>query len=121
MLAPAQVVKVEDLPLEMRQELDAGSCRAIGSDAAAAAPVPVPAAAHRGGWRLDRSSLIAEVERRLQAVCPTSWIRWRAISRRRSFARRSKHTHGRRIDAATRLGVGRNTITRKIQELQLED
>ena len=32
-----------------------------------------------------------------------------------------KHTHGRRIDAATRLGVGRNTITRKIQELQLED
>ena len=32
-----------------------------------------------------------------------------------------RHTHGRRIDAATRLGVGRNTITRKIQELQLED
>jgi two-component system nitrogen regulation response regulator GlnG len=32
-----------------------------------------------------------------------------------------KHTHGRRIDAATRLGVGRNTITRKIQDLRLED
>ena len=32
-----------------------------------------------------------------------------------------KHTHGRRIDAATRLGVGRNTITRKIQELKLEE
>jgi two-component system nitrogen regulation response regulator GlnG len=32
-----------------------------------------------------------------------------------------KHTHGRRIDAATRLGVGRNTITRKIQDLGLED
>jgi two-component system nitrogen regulation response regulator GlnG len=32
-----------------------------------------------------------------------------------------KHTHGRRIEAASKLGVGRNTITRKIQELGLED
>jgi two-component system, NtrC family, nitrogen regulation response regulator GlnG len=31
-----------------------------------------------------------------------------------------RHTHGRRIDAAAKLGVGRNTITRKIQELGLE-
>ena len=30
-------------------------------------------------------------------------------------------THGRRIEAATKLGVGRNTITRKIQELKLEE
>ena len=29
-------------------------------------------------------------------------------------------THGRRIEAAHRLGIGRNTITRKIQELGLE-
>jgi two-component system nitrogen regulation response regulator GlnG len=28
-----------------------------------------------------------------------------------------KHTHGRKNDAAVRLGIGRNTITRKIQEL----
>jgi two-component system nitrogen regulation response regulator GlnG len=32
-----------------------------------------------------------------------------------------RHTRGRRIDAALRLGIGRNTITRKIQELRLED
>lgn len=30
------------------------------------------------------------------------------------------HTHGRRIEAAQRLGIGRNTITRKVQELGLE-
>jgi two-component system nitrogen regulation response regulator GlnG len=30
-------------------------------------------------------------------------------------------TRGRRIEAAQRLGIGRNTITRKIQELGLED
>ncbi len=29
-------------------------------------------------------------------------------------------THGRRMEAAQRLGIGRNTITRKIQELGLE-
>ena len=32
-----------------------------------------------------------------------------------------QHTRGRRIDAALRLGIGRNTITRKIQELRLDD
>ena len=30
------------------------------------------------------------------------------------------NTRGRRIEAAQKLGIGRNTITRKIQELNLE-
>ena len=30
-------------------------------------------------------------------------------------------TRGRRIEAAQKLGIGRNTITRKIQELGLDD
>jgi two-component system nitrogen regulation response regulator GlnG len=30
------------------------------------------------------------------------------------------HTGGRRIEAATMLGMGRNTLTRKIQELGIE-
>jgi two-component system nitrogen regulation response regulator GlnG len=30
------------------------------------------------------------------------------------------HVRGRRIEAALRLGLGRNTITRKIRELKLE-
>jgi len=29
-------------------------------------------------------------------------------------------TRGRKVEAATRLGIGRNTITRKLQELQIE-
>jgi two-component system nitrogen regulation response regulator GlnG len=32
-----------------------------------------------------------------------------------------RHTRGRRIDAALRLGIGRNTITRKIQDLRLDE
>ncbi len=31
------------------------------------------------------------------------------------------HTHGRKTDAAVKLGIGRNTITRKIQELHISD
>jgi two-component system nitrogen regulation response regulator GlnG len=31
------------------------------------------------------------------------------------------HTRGRRIEAAQRLGIGRNTITRKIQELNIKE
>ncbi len=32
-----------------------------------------------------------------------------------------QHTRGRRIEAALRLGIGRNTITRKIQDLHIEE
>ena len=37
------------------------------------------------------------------------------------IARALVHTGGRRIEAANLLGIGRNTITRKIAELRLED
>ncbi len=30
------------------------------------------------------------------------------------------HTGGRRIEAATLLGIGRNTLTRKVQELKID-
>jgi len=30
------------------------------------------------------------------------------------------HVRGRRIEAAARLGLGRNTITRKVRELKLD-
>ena len=30
-------------------------------------------------------------------------------------------THGRRVEAAYKLGVGRNTLTRKVQELGLSE
>ncbi|WP_448684114.1 helix-turn-helix domain-containing protein [Delftia acidovorans] len=30
-------------------------------------------------------------------------------------------THGRRVEAAQRLGIGRNTITRKLQELGMDE
>ncbi len=37
------------------------------------------------------------------------------------IAQALKHTAGRKIEAALLLGLGRNTLTRKVQELGLED
>ena len=48
---------------------------------------------------------------------------WDALSRRfeaRLIKAALASTRGRRIEAAQKLGIGRNTITRKIQELGLE-
>jgi len=69
-------------------------------------------------WTLQ---LVAEVERRLQEGVPDVMDALARDFEAAVIRTALRHTHGRRIDAATRLGVGRNTITRKIQELQLED
>src|SRR5690606_29028568 len=48
---------------------------------------------------------------------------WDALTRRfesRLIRTALAATHGRRMEAAQRLGIGRNTITRKIQELGLD-
>jgi two-component system nitrogen regulation response regulator GlnG len=123
-LAPAQVVKVEDLPLEMRQDPPAALAplaEAAAPGAAAAAPqsagalAPVSAG---GDWT---APLAIEVERRLHAGMPDVMDSLSRDFEAAVIRTALRITHGRRIDAATRLGVGRNTITRKIQELQLED
>jgi two-component system nitrogen regulation response regulator GlnG len=62
-----------------------------------------------------------EARRRLEASEPDVW---EALTRQ--FEGRLIHaaldiTRGRRIEAAQKLGIGRNTITRKIQELGLDD
>jgi two-component system nitrogen regulation response regulator GlnG len=120
-LAPAQVVKVEDLPLELREP----SVAPAPPPAAAEAPEPVrtaapaPAAATPAN---DWAGLLGqEVERRLRSGEQDLMD---AITRRFEatvIGTALRLTHGRRIEAATKLGLGRNTITRKIQELRLEE
>jgi two-component system nitrogen regulation response regulator GlnG len=92
-----------------------GGTAALPSNAAEAAPTT-----HGGlasSWLAD---LEREARRRLQAGDPDVWD---ALSR--EFEGRLIHTalemtRGRRIEAAQKLGIGRNTITRKIQELGLD-
>jgi two-component system nitrogen regulation response regulator GlnG len=81
-------------------------------------PLPVAAAsAPAPTWLHD---LEREARRRLEANEPEVWD---ALTRQ--FEACLIHaaldiTRGRRIEAAQRLGIGRNTITRKIQELGLD-
>jgi two-component system nitrogen regulation response regulator GlnG len=117
-LAPAQVVKVEDLPLELREPAAAPAPVAV-ADGAEPARAASPAAAAPGG---DWVGLLGqEVERRLRSGEQDLMD---AITRRFEatvIGTALRLTHGRRIEAATKLGLGRNTITRKIQELRLEE
>ena len=69
-------------------------------------------------WLVD---LERETRSMLEAGVPEVWD---ALTRR--FEAQLIHTaleitRGRRIEAAQKLGIGRNTITRKIQELGLDD
>jgi two-component system, NtrC family, nitrogen regulation response regulator GlnG len=124
-LAPAQVVKVDDLPLEIRSETAAGAMLAPPAapvsptaPATVSASIAAVAAPSATDWL---ALLVEEVSRRLAAgereVMDELGRQFEAAVIRTAL----KHTHGRRIEAASRLGVGRNTITRKIQELGLED
>ncbi|MEG0820415.1 MAG: nitrogen regulation protein NR(I) [Burkholderiaceae bacterium] len=117
-MAPAQGVKVEDLPLELRQESPAPAESATaGAVLVAAGHAPLAPSAAAGDWI---GPLVLDVARRLAAGEPELM---EALTRQFEAAVLTtalKHTHGRRIEAATKLGVGRNTITRKAQELGLE-
>jgi two-component system nitrogen regulation response regulator GlnG len=129
-MAPSQLVEAKDLPPELLAR-DAPAARppaAAPADGArplytAAAPPtatgtpPAEGPAH-GSWLGD---LQREARGLLEAGVPDVWD---TLSRK--FEAQMIHTalevtRGRRIEAAQKLGIGRNTITRKIQELGLDD
>jgi len=94
-MAPTQVIEVGDLPAELRDE--------------------APAA--ESDWL---SALGQEVERMLArgelSIMESLATRFEKTLISKALA----HTGGRRIEAANLLGIGRNTITRKIAELGLD-
>jgi len=99
-MAAGQTIGVTDLPAEVRGE---------------GAAAPAGAAAD---WV---AALEQEVERRL-ARGETGVLDQLARQFERTLIVRAlARTGGRRIEAATLLGMGRNTITRKIQELGIRD
>jgi len=95
-MAPGQAIGIADLPAEFRGE------------PASASLAPAP------DWI---AALEQEVERRL-ARGETGVLDQLSRQFERSLISKAlARTGGRRIEAATLLGMGRNTITRKIQEL----
>jgi two-component system nitrogen regulation response regulator GlnG len=96
-MAPGQTVDVGDLPPELREDAADGA----EADWTAALQRHVEKSLMRG-----ESNIMDVLSREFEKVL---------------IARALVHTGGRRIEAANLLGIGRNTITRKIAELRLED
>ncbi|HKT64525.1 nitrogen regulation protein NR(I) [Burkholderia sp. 22313] len=141
-MAPAQTVEIKDLPPDLVPAGAPVGATAEGADmhagtgvgAAEGAPVPVVAgampltaapvaAAPNGapaGYPMWESGLRTEVARLLREnsadVMDELARRFEAAVIREAL----DFTRGRKVEAAERLGIGRNTITRKIQELHLE-
>lgn len=95
-MAPGQTIDVNDLPPEIRDSGRSGD-----------------AAEWRGALENLVSSKLARGE---TGIIEQLTHEFEAALITRSLA----HTGGRRIEAATLLGLGRNTLTRKIQELGLD-
>ncbi len=97
-MTPSQMIEIADLPPEWRGGENLAS---TATDWTAALAAEAGAALQRGDEGI-MDKLVIQFERTLilQAL---------------------QHTNGRRIEAATLLGLGRNTLTRKIQELKLDD
>lgn len=100
-MTPSQVVEIADLPSEWRGQVAGAAALARGHDDWCSALADTAAQALQRGDERIMDTLTQQFERTLilQAL---------------------QHTHGRRIEAAILLGIGRNTLTRKIQELGLE-
>jgi two-component system nitrogen regulation response regulator GlnG len=130
-MAPGQTVEIKDLPVE----LTAGMVAPLNSTSSSHQPIaslaePIAAETNHVAapplmlTQDDRSNWImlleTEAARMLSAGKPEVMD---ALGRQFESAlikTALRHTHGRKNDAAIRLGIGRNTITRKIQELGIE-
>jgi two-component system nitrogen regulation response regulator GlnG len=122
-MAPSQVVEPKDLPDELQPGyVAAPSAASVASAPVAAAPA-VPAAvapvstSSGEGWLAD---MAADARARLLAGEPEVWDALTKRFEAQLILTALDITRGRRIEAAQKLGIGRNTITRKIQELGLD-
>ncbi len=129
-MAPAQVIEAKDLPPEVA--VDEILIPASPAPLAPVAPVAVPTAtvvhtavaveaatAHTPqAWE---QGLIEEANALLATDRTDVWDVLTARFESCLIHSALAATRGRRIEAAQKLGIGRNTITRKIQELGLEE
>jgi two-component system nitrogen regulation response regulator GlnG len=119
-MAPAQVIEPKDLPPDIAPGSEGIAPAKPALPAVAARPQEAAAAtpaAPASGWE---SGLEAEALELLAAGRHDVWEQLTKRFESRLILTALANTRGRRIEAAQKLGIGRNTITRKIQELGLE-
>jgi len=139
-MAPAQLIEAKDLPPEVMaaaagpqvQAADAapGATAAPAQAATQLSPsperetAPASTAPEAAEGLVGASSWESGLEIEAQALLAAGRTDvWDVLSRRfesRLILTALANTRGRRIEAAQKLGIGRNTITRKIQELGIE-
>ncbi len=96
-MTPTQQIEIADLPQEWRE---VASMAEAGVDWRSALKQQVTLALQRG-----EHDILENLSKQFEATLITQAL---------------QHTGGRRIEAATLLGMGRNTLTRKIHELGLD-
>jgi two-component system nitrogen regulation response regulator GlnG len=116
-MAPGQTVEVKDLPLELSEGQAAAAVAEHALPLHHGTVLSAPAAASPDGWlsllELQAASMLAAGQQEVMDVLGRQF--------ESSLIRTAlKFTHGRKNDAAVRLGIGRNTITRKIAELGID-
>lgn len=141
-MAPAQTIEAKDLPPGLQSiATPAAAPVAVAAQAVESFADPIPERSVQGESAALASVQPVELTTAATAATPAGWLAdLEAESRRlllagesgvwdtltRQFEAQLIHTalditRGRRIEAAQKLGIGRNTITRKIQELGLDD
>jgi two-component system nitrogen regulation response regulator GlnG len=117
-MAPGQMVEVKDLPRDAGHESTA-SVGAPVPDAAAPGPLPTPLTMPptpddwTGLLALQAAGMLSAGNHELMDVLGRQF-------ESALIKAALKFTNGRKNDAAQRLGIGRNTITRKIAELGID-
>ncbi len=145
-MAPAQVIEAKDLPPEVLGAVPEPGRAPVTVDSGTAPqrPLSVPAELPRSAAadvsHAGAAVPLAEAGSPLAAANGSTWETgleaeamallatgrsdvWDVLTRRfesKLIQTALLSTRGRRIEAAQKLGIGRNTITRKIQELNLE-
>jgi two-component system nitrogen regulation response regulator GlnG len=128
-MAPAQLIEPKDLPPEVAPSAaEAARAAAVPvADGARTAPVAADAAIAAGPLsagampqRAWEAGLEAEAMELLASGRHDVWEELTKRFESKLILTALTNTRGRRIEAAQKLGIGRNTITRKIQELGLE-
>ena len=134
-MAPAQMIEAKDLPPEVAAVAAASAAPptiattaqapsepvAVATEPSHPSPLAAPSAAPvsaPGHWL---GGLEQDARRLLQAGDPQVWDTLTLQFEAQLIRTALELTRGRRIEAAQKLGIGRNTITRKIQELGLDD
>ena len=124
-MAPGQIIDRNDLPPEIRAvergvgaAADAVVRPAAPVSAARATALPAGAGTEPDSWE---QALMHDARRRLDrgepAIMTTLTRQFEKILLQSAL----DASRGRRVEAASRLGIGRNTITRKLRELGIED